>query len=155
MGRITSSRTQIKPDPRYNSVLASKFINCLMRDGKKSVAQGVFYDALDVIGKKITVVGAGGAATAIEIQAALDGVKEISIFNIKDKFYEAGENTVRKINEKIGKDRHLAVKGKEAKSVGGSESFTVTGDVIEALHAYDVKAAPWSRRDQFIADLAN
>lgn len=31
----------------------------------------------------------------------------------------------------------------------------VTGDVIEALHAYDVKAAPWSRRDQFIADLAN
>ena len=57
------------------------------------------YD-IDVIGKKITVVGAGGAATAIEIQAALDGVKEISIFNIKDKFYEAGENTVRKINEK-------------------------------------------------------
>ena len=54
MGRITSSRTQLKPDPRYNSVLASKFINCLMHDGKKSVAQGVFYDALDVIGKKIS-----------------------------------------------------------------------------------------------------
>ena len=43
---------------------------------------------------------AGGAATAIEIQAALDGVKEISIFNIRDKFYEVGEETVRKINEK-------------------------------------------------------
>ncbi|MHB0958452.1 MAG: 30S ribosomal protein S7 [Pirellulaceae bacterium] len=53
MGRITASRTQLKPDPRYNSILASKFINCLMYDGKKSVAQGVFYDALDVIGKKI------------------------------------------------------------------------------------------------------
>ena len=53
MGRITSSRTQLKPDPRYNSLLASKFINCLMHDGKKSVAQGVFYDALDVISKKV------------------------------------------------------------------------------------------------------
>jgi small subunit ribosomal protein S7 len=53
MGRITASRTQLKPDSRYNSVLASKFINCLMYDGKKSVAQGVFYDALDVIAKKI------------------------------------------------------------------------------------------------------
>ena len=37
---------------------------------------------IDVIGKKMTIAGAGGAATAIEIQAALDGVKEISIFNI-------------------------------------------------------------------------
>lgn len=53
MGRITASRTQLKPDPRYDSALASKFINCLMHDGKKSVAQRVFYDALDVIAKKI------------------------------------------------------------------------------------------------------
>ena len=36
---------------------------------------------IDVIGKKMTIVGAGGAATAIEIQAALDGVGEIVIFN--------------------------------------------------------------------------
>ena len=55
---------------------------------------------IDVIGKKITVVGAGGAATAIEIQAAFDGVKEISIFNIRDRFWQTGEDTVRKINEK-------------------------------------------------------
>lgn len=42
---------------------------------------------IDVIGKKMTIVGAGGAATAVEIQAALDGVKEISIFNPHDKFW--------------------------------------------------------------------
>ena len=56
------------------------------------------YD-IDVIGKKMTIVGAGGAATAIEIQAALDGVAEISIFNIKDKFYDVGLETVEKINK--------------------------------------------------------
>ena len=54
-------------------------------------------NGVDVIGKKMTIVGAGGAATAIEIQAALDGVAEISIFNRKDEFWA---NAVRKINEK-------------------------------------------------------
>lgn len=54
---------------------------------------------IDVIGKKMTIVGAGGAATAIEIQAALDGVKEMSIFNVKDRFWGNAEDTVRKINE--------------------------------------------------------
>ncbi len=57
-------------------------------------------NGFDVIGKKMTIGGCGGAATAIAIQAALDGVKEISIFNIRDKFFESGEETVRKINEK-------------------------------------------------------
>ena len=45
----------------------------------------------------MTIAGAGGAAKAIEVQAALDGVKEISIFNIKDKFWEAAEKTVETI----------------------------------------------------------
>lgn len=53
MGRITASRKQLKPDPRHGSVLASKFVNCLMDDGKKSIALGVFYDALDLIKKRI------------------------------------------------------------------------------------------------------
>lgn len=53
MGRITASRTQLKPDPIYGSEVASKFINCLMWDGKKSTAQRVFYDALEVIRKKM------------------------------------------------------------------------------------------------------
>lgn len=53
MGRITASEKQLVPDPRYGSKLASKFINCLMWDGKKSVAQAVFYDALELIRKKI------------------------------------------------------------------------------------------------------
>lgn len=57
-------------------------------------------NGIDVIGKKMTIAGCGGAATAIEIQAALDGVKEISIFNIRDQFWETGEETVKKINEK-------------------------------------------------------
>ena len=43
----------LKPDPKFKSLLAGKFINCLMYDGKKSTAQNVFYDALEAIAAKI------------------------------------------------------------------------------------------------------
>jgi len=56
MGRITASRKTLAPDPRYHSILASKFTNCLMRSGKKSVAFNVFYGALEIIRKKVTDV---------------------------------------------------------------------------------------------------
>ena len=41
----------------------------------------------DLTGKTMTLLGGGGAATAICVQAALDGLKEIRVFNIKDQFY--------------------------------------------------------------------
>jgi len=44
----------VTPDPRYKSVLVSKFTNGLMLDGKKSLARRLFYDAMDVIEGKVT-----------------------------------------------------------------------------------------------------
>ena len=41
------------PDPRYNNILITRFINRLMKQGKKSVAQKVLYDALDIIKEKL------------------------------------------------------------------------------------------------------
>ena len=54
----------------------------------------------DVKGKKAVVLGAGGAATAIQVQFALDGAKEVHIFNIKDEFYARAEGTKAKLAEK-------------------------------------------------------
>ncbi len=72
MGRITSSRTQLKPDPRHNSLLAGKFVNCLMLDGKKTVALRVFYDALDEIGKR----GETGEDSPITVfETAVENIK--------------------------------------------------------------------------------
>ena len=51
--KFTASDEMLKPDPRFNSKLVSKFINCLMWDGKKAVAQKVFYTAMDQISKKM------------------------------------------------------------------------------------------------------
>ena len=57
---------------------------------------------IDIIGKKITVLGAGGAATAIAMQAGLDGVSEISIFNRQDEFWERALENAEKLNKKTG-----------------------------------------------------
>ncbi|MFT3786920.1 MAG: 30S ribosomal protein S7 [Tepidisphaeraceae bacterium] len=54
--KFTASEKILKPDPRFNSKLVSKFINCLMWQGKKTVAQGIVYKAMDNIAKKITDV---------------------------------------------------------------------------------------------------
>lgn len=53
MKSFTASSQQLKPDSKYNNKLVAKFINCLMLDGKKSTAQRVFYDAMDIISKKV------------------------------------------------------------------------------------------------------
>src|SRR3989440_9447599 len=49
----TASHDTLKPDPVYGSKLASKFVNCLMWQGKKATAQRIFYDALDQIKKRM------------------------------------------------------------------------------------------------------
>src|ERR1051325_1664666 len=51
--KFTASEDMLKPDPRFNSKLVSKFVNCLMWDGKKAVAQKVFYGAMEQIAKKL------------------------------------------------------------------------------------------------------
>ena len=56
---------------------------------------------VDIKGEKIVLLGTGGAATAIAVQAALDGVAEIAIFNRKDEFYANGEKTVEKIKKAV------------------------------------------------------
>lgn len=53
----------------------------------------------EIIGKKMTLFGAGGAASAVLIQAALDGVKEISVFSIHDAFWERAVQLTRTLNE--------------------------------------------------------
>ncbi len=56
---------------------------------------------IDIKGKKITVAGGGGAATAIQVQCALDGAREITIFNIKDAFFERTLQTAEKIRAEV------------------------------------------------------
>jgi small subunit ribosomal protein S7 len=70
-GRITAAESQLKPDPRYNDKLLARFINCVMRDGKRSVAQRVVYHAFDEIEKRTK-----GEPAAIEVfHKAIENVR--------------------------------------------------------------------------------
>jgi len=59
-------RREVLPDPKYNSTLVTKFINCLMKDGKKSIAEWIFYSALELIEKKTKQEGIQVFYKAIE-----------------------------------------------------------------------------------------
>ena len=48
-----STAAHLKPDPKFGSMLATKIVNKIMLDGKKSTAQKIFYDALDLAAKKL------------------------------------------------------------------------------------------------------
>ncbi|HOP62296.1 MAG TPA: 30S ribosomal protein S7 [Spirochaetota bacterium] len=52
MRRRRPVKREVLPDPKYNSKLVSKFINCMMYDGKKGVSETNFYKAMDIIGDK-------------------------------------------------------------------------------------------------------
>lgn len=56
---------------------------------------------VSIVGKKMIVAGGGGAATAIQVQCALDGAKEIVIFNKKDSFFERTLTTAEKIKAAV------------------------------------------------------
>jgi shikimate dehydrogenase len=78
------------------------FVN---RDGKLygDITDGVGFiknlavNGVEVKGKKLVILGAGGAATAIQVQAALDGAAEVAIFNRDDEFYARAESTKEKL----------------------------------------------------------
>ena len=63
-------KRQILPDPLYHSQLVSKFVNVLMKDGKKSVAERILYDALNTIKERT-----GEEDPVAAFQKAIDNVK--------------------------------------------------------------------------------
>lgn len=69
MRRRVIIKREILPDPKYGNKLVSRFINMMLEDGKKAVAETIFYDALDIIKKKT------GEDPLKVFKAAVDNVK--------------------------------------------------------------------------------
>ncbi|MGB5295629.1 MAG: 30S ribosomal protein S7 [Thermoanaerobaculia bacterium] len=74
--RIAPEKREVLPDPVYNSPLLSKFINVIMKDGKKSIAERILYDALEIVGErsgedplKIFKKAVEGVKPAVEVKS--------------------------------------------------------------------------------------
>ena len=76
-GRITNSESQLRPDPRFHNLTFAKFTNCVMQDGKKTRAERVMNDAMDVIeGRLKGEDHPDGCKSAIEVfEKAIERVK--------------------------------------------------------------------------------
>ncbi|CAN2042647.1 30S ribosomal subunit protein S7 [Candidatus Magnetomoraceae bacterium gMMP-15] len=51
--RAEVPRRSVMSDPKYDSTLVAKFVNCLMRDGKKSIAESIMYGSFEIIEEKV------------------------------------------------------------------------------------------------------
>lgn len=75
--------------------------------------QSVKDAGFDLKGETMTLLGAGGAASSIFVQAALDGVKKINLFSIKDRFWEKAEKMVDMVNSNTDCDATLIELGND------------------------------------------
>ncbi len=57
MRKSKPKKRYLLPDPKFNDTLVTKFVNYLMEEGKKSVAYGIFYDAIATVEKKTNEPG--------------------------------------------------------------------------------------------------
>ncbi len=139
MGKITSSREQLRPDPRFGSLLASKFVNCLMEDGKKSVAQNIFYKAMDIVSEKIT------DAEPIEIfNRAIENIKpsvEVRSKRVGGAAYQVPMQVSRNRQQSLA-IRWLLQSVREKKGRGTFEKLAE-----EIIAAYKREGAAVTKRD--------
>lgn len=86
-------------------------VNCVELAGGKAIGhntdgagfmRNLEENGVEVAGKKMTVVGAGGAGSAVFTQAALDGVAAIDVFNVRDPFFEGARERIARVSERTG-----------------------------------------------------
>ena len=139
MGRFTVSREKLSPDPRHGSLLASKFINSMMWAGKKSVAQNVFYGALDIIKQKIS------DAEPIEVfTQAVENVKpniEVRSKRVGGASYQVPMQVNRNRQQSLA-IRWLLLACREKKGRPMSEKLAA-----ELMAAYNREGAAMTRRE--------
>ena len=138
----TASYDKLAPDTRYGSLLASKFINCLMYDGKKSVATRVFYDALDQIKKRMP-----DADPIVVFTDALNNVKpslEVRSRRVGGANYQVPMQVKSKRAESLAIRWLLAaIRGKK-----GRPTFMKLAE--ELMAAYQRQGEAMSKREQTI-----
>jgi small subunit ribosomal protein S7 len=139
MGRITASRKSLRPDPRYQSLLVAKFINSLMWNGEKSTAQGVVYDALDLIKERMP------DADPLEVfTQAIDNVKpevEVRSRRVGGAAYQVPMQVNRNRQQSLA-IRWILMAMREKKGRPSSQKLA-----DELMAAYKREGAAYTRRE--------
>ena len=89
--RTRADKREILPEPKYSSRLLAKFINVVMRDGKKSIAERIVYDALDTLVQKLGHPPEKAPELFEEVLENLKPVVEVQHTKFQSKLGKIGE----------------------------------------------------------------
>jgi len=134
--RIT--KRQVLPDPVYHNIVVTKFINGLMQKGKRSVAEAIFYSAMDIIEKKTGKPG-------LEVfEKGMDNVKPV----LEVKSRRVGGATYQ-VPVEIRSDRRqaLAIRWLIANSSSRSENTMAERLAAELMAAFNNEGASIKKKD--------
>ncbi len=98
MRKRRAEKRQLRPDPKYHNVLITRFVNCLFRNGKKSVGEHLLYEALDIIKSR-----SGNEGMEI-FEKAVENVKPV----VKVRSRRVGGATYQ-VPEEVRPDERLAL----------------------------------------------
>lgn len=129
---------EVLPDPKYHSILVTKFVNNLMLDGKKSTAENILYDALDIIEKRTNQNG-------LEVfEKALENVKPI----IEVKSRRVGGATYQvPVEVRADRRQSLAIRWLILYSKGRSERTMAEALASELIAAFKNEGASIKKRE--------
>jgi len=136
--RKRAAKRTVLPDPKYNSILVTKFVNGLMRRGKRSVAELIFYDAIQVFEKAMQNVKpvlevrsrrVGGATYQVPVEIRHDRQQALAIRWIIS--YAKGRNE-KTMSEKLASELMAAAKN-EGSSVKKREDTHKMADANKAF----------------------
>ena len=126
--RREAQKRKITPDPKFNDILVARFINCILREGKKGKAEGIFYTALDNVAEKSKEEPLRVSRKAVENVAPLLEVRSRRV----------GGATYQ-VPVEVKESRRLALSMRwmiqNAKSrAGRSMSEKLTGEILDAFN---------------------
>jgi small subunit ribosomal protein S7 len=131
-------KRHISPDPRFNSVLVSKFINGLMQDGKKSVARRIFYDAMDIVEVR-------GKDEPLKIfEQAMENIKPV----VEVRSRRVGGATYQvPVEVRQDRKRALAIRWLVGFAKGRGEKSMAQRLAGEVLDAYNKRGAAYKKKE--------
>jgi small subunit ribosomal protein S7 len=137
--KFTASARQLTPDPRFNSKLVSKFVNCMMREGKKATSLRVFYDAMGIVTDKIK------DAQPLEVfEKAVSNVKPL--IEVRSRRV-GGQNYQVPMQVSSKRQLSLAIRWLRDAVRGGKGSATAVRLANELMAAYKGEGAAMQTRE--------
>ncbi len=136
--RKSAAKRKVLPDPKYHNVLVTKFINGLLKGGKRSVAEKIFYNAIDIANKK------NGSDGIQVFEKAIENVKPV----LEVRSRRVGGATYQ-VPVEVRRDRQqaLAIRWVISYAKGRSEKTMAERLAGEILAAFNKEGSSIKKRE--------